>query len=173
MDRFYQIIGVIVRITAIFIVIRTISYFPNLFAFTVYETETVKLYIFTVLYILLVLGIALVLWKFPLIISRKIVPEVKTEDKITDVAFEQVQVGLISILGIGIIVFSLSDLLYWYSYLQALKAASDPGFPIGPGIYASLYSSILELMLGILLVLGSKGIVGLVTKLRYAGLNKK
>ena len=173
MDRFYQIIGVIVRIAAIFIAIRTISYFPSWYAGTSYESTEAEVYIFIVLYSLIMLGIAFVLWKFPLLISRKLVPEIKSNDIFSDIPFRQVQVGLLSVLGVGIVVFNLSDLLYWYTYIQTIKSNSDPGFPIGPSVYASLYSTVLELILGIALILGSKGIVGLIYKFRYAGSSDK
>ena len=172
MERLHQTVGIIVRIAAIFIVKKVISYIPNWYFYFSHELSEPEVIVLMILYSAGLIIVAIFLWKYPLYISHKIIPETENKDKFSDVPFEQAQIALLSILGIGIVVLNLSDLFYWYSYLRELKSASDAGYPIETGVYASLYSTILELALGIWLIFGSRGIIQIINKLKYAGVKK-
>ena len=173
MDRLYQITAILARLASIFIIIRTISYYPAMLSQHSQHAPDLKYIVFVSSVSLVFIGIALLLWKFPLWIARAIVPEIKSEDTLAEVPFDHIQAGLLSVFGVALIVLNCSDLVYAYAFQAALESASDHAHTPNPGVYASFFSDTLALALGIWLALGSHGIVRVLNRLRQAGLSKK
>ena len=173
MDRLYQITAILARLASIFIIIRTVSYYPAMLSQHPQQAPDLKYIVFVSSVSLVFIGIALILWKFPLLIARKIVPEVQSEHSLAEIPFDQIQAGLLSVFGVALIVLNCSDLVYAYSYLAALTSAADHAHAPDPVIHALLYSAVLKLVLGLWLAFGSRGIVRFLNRLRQAGLSGK
>jgi hypothetical protein len=172
MDKMCQIVGVLVRIAAIYIVLNVISLFSGQ-AFWLIDTEELEAHIIVAMIALITvpLLLAFLMWKYPLTIARKIVPEEGEGKKIGELPIDNVQIAALAVVGIFIVVMSASDLLYWFIYIREIED-SRFGDKLAISGYASLYSNVLELILGFLLIFGGKGIIGLINLVRYAWSNK-
>ena len=173
MDRLYQITAILARLASVFIIIRTVSYYPAMLSHHPQQAPDLKYIVFVSSVSLLFIGVALILWKFPLLVARKIVPEVRSEQTLAEVPFDQIQAGLLSVFGVALIVLNCSDLVYAYSYSAALTSAADHAHAPDPGVHALLYSAILKLALGLWLAFGSGRVVRFLNRLRQAGLSGK
>ena len=173
MDRLYQITAILARLASVFIIIRTVSYYPAMLSQHPQQAPDLKYIVFVSSVSLVFIGIALILWKFPLLIARRIVPEVRSEHTLAEVPFDQIQAGLLSVFGVALIVLNCADLVYAYSYSAALNSAADHAHALDPGVHALLYSAILKLALGLWLAFGSRGVVRFLNRLRQAGLAGK
>lgn len=175
MDRLYQITAILARLASIFIIIRTVSYYPAMLSQHPQQAPDLKYIVFVSSVSLVFIGIALILWKFPLLIARRIVPEVQSEHTLAEIPFDQIQAGLLSVFGVALIVLNCSDLVYAYSYSVALTSAADHAHAHAPdpGIHALFYSAVLKLVLGLWLAFGARGIVRFLNRLRQAGLSGK
>ena len=175
MDRIYQITAILARLASVFLIIRTISYYPAMLSQHPEHAPDLQYIVFVSAMSLAFIGLALILWKFPLFIARGIVPEVQSEESLAEVPFDQIQAGLLSVFGVALVVLNCSDLAYSFAFQLALGSAADHahGHTADPGVQAAFYSAVLELALGLWLALGSRGIVRCLNRLRQAGLSGK
>ena len=174
MDRIYQITAMLARLASVFIIIRTISYYPAMLSQHPAHAPDLKYIVFVSAMSLAFIGLALILWKFPLLIARGIVPEVQSEESLAEVPFDQIQAGLLSVFGVALVILNSSDLAYSFAFQLALGSAEHLHLHTAdPSVQATFYSAILELLLGLWLALGSRGIVRCLNRLRQAGLSGK
>lgn len=174
MDRIYQITAILARLASVFLIIRTISYYPAMLSQHPQHAPDLKYIVFVSAMSLAFIGLALILWKFPLRIARGIVPEVRSEDSLAEVPFDQIQTGLLSVFGVALVILNCSDLAYSFAFQLSLGSADHAhGHTADPGVQAAFYSAVLELALGLWLALGSRGIVRCLNRLRQAGLSSK
>ena len=174
MDRIYQITAILARLASVFLIIRTISYYPAMLSQHPQHAPDLKYIVFVSAMSLAFIGLALILWKFPLCIARGIVPEVQSEESLAEVPFDQIQAGLLSVFGVALVILNGSDLAYSFAFQLALGSADHAhGHTADPGVQAVFYSAVLELALGLWLALGSRGIVRCLNRLRQAGLSGK
>lgn len=175
MDRIYQITAILARLASVFLIIRTISYYPAMLSQHAEHAPDLEYIVFVSATSLTFIGLALILWKFPLLIARGIVPEVQSGESLAEVPCDQIQAGLLSVFGVALVILNCSDLAYSFAFQLALEPAADHahGHAFDPGVQAAFYSAILELALGLWLALGSRGIVRCLNRLRQAGLSGK
>ena len=174
MDRIYQITAILARLASVFLIIRTISYYPAMLSQHPEHAPDLKYIVFVSAMSLTFIGLALILWKFPLLIARGIVPEIQSGESLAEVPFDQIQAGLLSVFGVALVILNCSDLAYAFAFQLALGAAEHAhGHAADPGVQAAFYSAVLELALGLWLALGSRGIVRCLNRLRQAGLSGK
>ena len=174
MDRIYQITAILARLASVFLIIRTISYYPAMLSQHPQYAPDLQYIVFVSAMSLAFIGLALILWKFPLCIARGIVPEVQSEESLAEVPFDQIQAGLLSVFGVALVILNCSDLAYSFAFQFALGSADHAhGHTADPGVQAAFYSAVLELALGLWLALGSRGIVRCLNRLRQAGLSGK
>ena len=173
MDRIYQITAMLARLASVFLIIRTISYYPAMLSQHSQHAPDLKYIVFVSAMSLTFIGLALILWKFPLFIARGIVPEVQSEESLAEVPFDQIQAGLLAVFGVALVVLNCADLAYSFAFQLALESAADHahGHTADPGVQAAFYSAVLELALGLWLAFGSRGIVRCLNRLRQAGLS--
>ena len=174
MDRIYQITAILARLASVFLIIRTISYYPAMLSQHPQHAPDLKYIVFVSAMSLTFIGLALILWKLPLFIARGIVPEVQSEESLAEVPFDQIQAGLLSVFGVALVILNCSDLAYSFVFQLALRSADHAhGHTADPSVQAAFYSAMLELALGLWLALGSRGIVRCLNRLRQAGLSGK
>lgn len=174
MDRIYQITAILARLASVFLIIRTISYYPAMLSQHAEHAPDLEYIVFVSATSLAFIGLALILWKFPLLIARGIVPEVQSGASLAVVPFDQIQAGLLSVFGVALVILNCSDLAYSFAFQLALESADHAhGHAADPGVQAAFYSAVLELALGLWLALGSRGIVRCLNRLRQAGLSGK
>ena len=172
MDKFQYVLAVIIRIAAILLLLRGLSYLPAWYiSFSSGQINPLQI-AFSIAYSLFVICGAALLWRFPLSIARQIIPAVASTEQIPDIALARLQAALLSVFGIMLVIYNVPDIIFRYAYLHYLKETSDPSYPIDFGVYVVLYRSLLYIFFGIWLALGSNGIVQIVNRLRYAGSQK-
>lgn len=115
------------------------------------------------------LVVAALLWYFPLSVSRKLLPVTREPlPALSSEARTLEEVG-ITLIGIWLVAVALSDLFYWIIFFVAVGQISQPAFELSADQKTSAIVTALELGIGLWLVLGVKGVVGAIRRLRSAG----
>lgn len=166
-----QIVGLAVRLFAIFLVVYTLRYAMSLVSFATLDPPDYVSSAFIVLFGLAPILIAILLWRFPLTIASILIPQIKAGTKPVALGEVEAQVIAFSILGLWVLVSAIPDIFYWVTYVYRIKSV---GFgqvrtELTPQNIAGIVSTIAQFILGVWLLLGSRGLVGMVQKLRHAG----
>ena len=112
--------------------------------------------------------LAIYLWYFPLTVSRRLVAfREPGEADIGSATSDELQIIGFTILGIYLLFYVLSDVIYW-GFIWFISNRNQ-GVPIELSLeqVASMLSTAIELVFVLFLILGAKGIVRLIRKLRY------
>ena len=113
--------------------------------------------------------ICVLLWKFPLTIAKSIYP--KHEDNPVPWSNDDIYQAGIILLGIYFAYGVISDLTYWGLFLRSIYVKHNSFSLVTPDQWASLATTIVELILCIVLILGASGIRNMIFKVRYGGTN--
>lgn len=167
--RLVQIVGVVIRVFAVFLAINNLSYAAKIIRYAMSEPDN---YAAMALYLVLAFAptfVAIFLWFFPLAVATKLIPDMKTASVPTPIGGQELEVVAFSVVGLWVLTAALPDALYWVVLYFRIKvdAAMPPDLP-SQSIAAMLLTGG-KLVLGTWLVLGSKGLVGLLRRIRYAG----
>jgi len=120
--------------------------------------------------LLIAIAICVFLWFFPLTVARKLLPvmkEARSEQSID--ASVGLSLGL-TLLGVWFLAQGILDSLYWLLLVfqtKKLTQSQSYGFDWQPDQVASMAVTVLELVIGAWLILGSTGIRRLIYKFRY------
>ncbi len=117
-------------------------------------------------------AIALILWSFPSTVTGTLYSsDDDASDRVSN-ADNTLLIG-VSLIGLYALVFGAVDLVYFeahrYAELQLAKDASFPEYPIRPQTIAGRVANILQLVLGIVLIYGRRGIAMFLQRVRTAG----
>lgn len=165
-----DVVAVMARIFAVFLVVwslRTLAQIIQLLSADAMSAASLAL---AALVFVAPLLAALVLWVFPLSVATRLLPVMKSaRPPLTGNREELEQVGL-SLLGAWVLVYALVDAVYWAFLLQRTRHMGlgwDDA--IGPETFAGMVATGVELVLGVVLVLGARGIVGAFRRIRQTG----
>jgi len=166
-----QIVGLAVRLFAIFLVVYTLRYATSLVSFATLDPPDYVSSAFILLFGLSPLLIAILLWRSPLTVASKLIPQTDAGTKPKALGEVEAQVIAFSILGLWLLVSAIPDIFYWVTYVYRIKSIGFGGVrtELTPQYIAGIASTIAELVLGAWLLFGSRGLVGLIRKFRYAG----
>ncbi len=114
--------------------------------------------------------IGIVVYKYPIFFAGKLLP--KTDDINANIKYslKDIQVVAFSIIGLYILVTGVPRLLYWLYIFQQVKYGPVE-IELAPENIANFISTILEIIIGFWLLLGAKGLQGLLYKIRNVGMN--
>ncbi len=113
------------------------------------------------------LAIAIVLWRFCVTIAKKIIPKEISdiETQLEDFHRPIYQLAIV-LFGLYVAIYGLSDLIY-----TAQVYLSIPDNIVNPDtVYkqkAVMFASLVEIVIGIVLIIGAKGVSKLIYKVRY------
>ena len=165
------LVAVAVRLFSIALLIYVLRNFVNVISIV---TDT-NLGILPIAYLgtfVAIILIAILLWNFPLIIAHKITgfPSMEESNIETPEFEELLSIGLI-LLGLYLLFYVISDLLYWGIAWLALQrdTSSDLSFNFDQKIAISI--TFIELVFAAYLILGNRTITKLIRGIRYAGRN--
>ena len=164
-----QAVGLAVRLFAIFLVVYTMRYATSVVAFSILEPPD---YISSGLILLVGFSpilIAILLWRFPLTVASKLMPEVTAKEKSKSLSETELQVVAFSTLGLWVFVSAIPDIFYWATYTYRFKNVGSGNTELTPQNIGGMVATAAQIVLGFALLLGSKGLVGLVRRLRNAG----
>lgn len=169
--------AILVRLGSIAILLSAVYYLvQNYSSYYVEGLSTrAKFGMFALSFILPVI-IAAIIWKFPATVFGKVAPEAQ-DLEIKGMEAEGMMVIGTALLGLYVSVFGLLDVLYWESVSIWEKSLvdfydSDP-YQSSPGIVAARIASIAQVALGVALILGRKGIVHSILKIRGRATNSE
>jgi len=112
--------------------------------------------------------LAAVLWFFPLTIARKLLPVLRVTPPPLSAPREHVEETAVFVLGVWVLASALPDLAYWIVTFARIDSA-DVASAWLPEQIGGMVLTALSLLIGVWLVLGARGLIGAVRRLRYAG----
>lgn len=161
-----QIVALGVRLFSIWLVLYLFGHAPGLWTFVEHGKSGGGAGFVVAVCAVLVLA-AVALWIFPLAVARKLMPKA-TLDQPTPLPVEQVQRAGFCLLGLWVLTEAIPDLIY---YATAFAVSTSPSalMSFDKNTYANVAHTIVEFLLGVWLLLGARGLVGLLRWARTAG----
>jgi len=163
-----QIVALAVKLFAVFLLIYGLGQLASIIPLSYYDNISVGAWITIAGLGLFFAGIILFLWFFPLFISRKLLPsdEVKEGESIASV--KDIDVIAFSILGLWVLASAVPDMVYWIlMWMTVLSKSSGDAMLTEQVINTTV--TVLEIIIGVWLLVGARGLRGLLRRMRYAG----
>ena len=163
-----QIVALGVRLFSIWVMLYLFAHTPGLWTFIDYGKSGGAGAGFVVA-VSLVLALAAVgLWFFPLAVARKLLPTA-TLDQPTALPVEQAQRAGFCLLGLWVLAESVPDLVF-YAVVFVSPAREGVPMPFDTDAYPRVAHSVAEFIIGVWLVLGARGLLGILRWARTVGL---
>ena len=164
---------VLVRLGAITVLLSSVyvlaANYTSFFVDGLSMTAKISMFVLT---FVLPLIIAMFIWRFPATLLSKVAPESQDVDA-SGISAEQLMVVGTALLGLYVLVFGLLDVMYWESVVISERSLFEyydtSEFESPPGIVAARVVSYGQVVLGLALILGRRGITQVVLKLRGRG----
>lgn len=168
-----QIVGLAIRLAAIYVVIYIIRDGSTF----IYNTYNVKegqesWLLFSSLTTFIFLLIAILIYKFPLSVAGKLIQKGANEELKWNASFKDIEVGAYIILGIFVLVTAIPDIFYWGIVWFQTANSKIPVEGLLIEQKANIAATLLELAIGFILVFGASTIRETVYRIRYLGVNK-
>lgn len=112
--------------------------------------------------------IALLLWLFPLTVSRKLLPRSALDQSVALPPHEQIERAGFCLIGLWLLTRALPGLVF-EGFIFDLSAHSNPPVELPPQNYAFVAEHLAELALAVWLLFGARGLRGLLIWARGAG----
>lgn len=163
-----QIVGLGVRLFAIWLVVSILQHVPNMWQFNVTAgVGNGSTNVVVGVVAALILALAVGLWFFPLTVANRLIPRSSRTDHI-HVPVEQAEGVGFSLLGLWILADAIPDLFYWvFMAYQAWRPSSI--LELRANEYSNMVATGVEVILGIWLLFGAKGLRVLLRWARTAG----
>jgi len=164
-----QVLGLGVRLFAIWLVVSLLRHVPGIWQFNVSDVAggSSSTNVVIVVVAVLILALAAWLWFFPLTVANKLIPRSSRTDHI-HVPIEQAESVGFSLLGLWVLASSVPDSFYWiFMAYQASRPNSI--LELRASEYSYMVATVVEVILGIWLLFGAKGLRGLLRWARTAG----
>lgn len=162
-----QLVGTAIRLFAIFLVIYAFRQAGSLISYlnNQYMEVTVS---FILVASLIPILVAALLWLFPMTIAAKLTPRIHPAEASSKLSSPELVAAAFPILGLWVLASAIPDTFYWTTLVYLIKNADLGRTELSPQDIASIVSTIFELIIGFWLLLGSKGVVALIKRIRYA-----
>ncbi|HZR67622.1 MAG TPA: hypothetical protein VFB01_01070 [Burkholderiales bacterium] len=161
-----QSVAVGVRLFAIFLLVYVIRGGPGLWLMNWREGDTAGMTTVVVIMVAL-LAVAALLWLFPLSVASSLVPRSALE-RSSGLPVEDLQRCGFLLLGLWVLASAVPGFVR-YAFLYYLSSRPGAMVDLGVNIPAAFVGIVCELVIGVWLVFGAKGLVGLVRRARDAG----
>ncbi len=163
-----DIVAIAVRLFAIFLgiyVLRTIFTFMQFTGQAEFNAGAIAV---SVVVVGAMAGVALLLWVFPLSIARKLLPVMKEPRSEPSVGVDTLfSLGLM-LMGLWLLANAIIDGIYWMAMLFAMRAADMTMHELLPDQQAAIFTTAVEAVVAVFLILGSTGIRNAVYRFRNA-----
>ncbi len=161
-----QVVALGVRLFSVWLFVYVVRNVPGMWQYNVLEADSSANLVVAIVACVLFTVVAL-LWFFPLTIASKLLPQTQLEDRI-NLPLEQAQAVGFSLLGLWMLTNAIPSALYWV-LMSYYGAKPNSLLHLGAKEYALIASTVLELVLGIWLLFGAKGLLGILRRARSAG----
>lgn len=112
---------------------------------------------------------AALLWFFPLTIARKLLPVLHEPRPPLSASGQDIEDTAIFVLGLWVLAGAIPDAAYWGLFLQQVNQPGFAELTLPPEQFAAIVTTGVELVLGLWLVFGARGLIGAIRRLRAAG----
>lgn len=162
-----DIVAVAVRLFALFLVITAVRHAAGLASLGRHEELFVTILSATAALFALTVAFAAVLWYFPLTIARKLLPSLRDTGAPLSPEGLRVQEIATIVLGLWVLASALPDTSYWLTLALFTSGAGYEAFSWLPENKANVVATAVEIVIGLGLVLGARGLSNLLYRLRY------
>jgi hypothetical protein len=168
-----QIVVLCLRLVAIVFLLFTINRLYSLFAYFNNGGKTALNMSVVWFFAALQIATCAILWFFPASIATKLLPSLRStqQNSPTPLLIEWQTLGVICI-GLWSLSRSIPDTVYWLTFYSIASSDGMTFSSLGAGQKASMLTTVVELVIGLWLLLGAKGLAALLFKIRTAGLRK-
>lgn len=164
-----QIVGIAVRLFAIFLGLYTLRYVGGILRYTVEPSLSNVSVTFLFLPALILALVAILLWFFPLTVATKIIPSIKTSSAPTSLDAGGIEVIAFSVMGLWVLTTAIPDAFHWITFVYLAKSVNVGNSELSPENIGYIVSTIVELVIGFWLLFGSRGLLGIIRRARYTG----
>ena len=164
-----DLVAVATRLFSIFLVVLAIRFAFGAVSFNQFSDLSTMSLAATGSITICTLSIAVLLWYFPVTIARKLLPVMRDSGPALSASPHQVQEVAFSILGFWVLASAVSDATYWVSLAVFTIGSVTPGIEFDPSTKGAMLATALDIAIGFALLLGARGIVGAIHRLRYGG----
>lgn len=161
-----QIVALGIRLFCIWLAIYLLGRIPAV-VFRYMQDGLGQLFMFDILVFILLMTVTIALWRFPLSIARKLLPET-TLDQPIPLPLEQVQSAGFCLLGLWLLTEAIPQVSYM-AVLVYYATRPNPMIAFDPYNYATTVHMLVEFGLGLWLLLGAKGLLKVLRWARQAG----
>ena len=163
-----QIVGLAVKLFAIFLFVYSLQKLVNVLPwFSPDVTISWIAITYAVCYGLALVLICLVLWFFPLTVAKELIPfesgqpTTLSQDSILSIAFV--------ILGLWVLSTAIPDMVYWSIVISQSREMGLSWQDAAADVKGNTYATILEIIIGLWLLLGAKGLKNILLAVRALG----
>jgi hypothetical protein len=162
-----QIVGLGVRLFAIWLAIYVVRQTPGFIFVNSRDAPSSGAVVATIAVAMMLLFICVALWRSPLAIAQKLIPQ-PTLDQPSRLPVEQFQTAAFCLLGLWLLTEALPHAAY---VAVIIYHSSTPNalVRLTPWEYASIAQLLIELIVGLWLLFGAKGLLGILRWARHAG----
>jgi len=168
-----QVVGLAVRVASIFLILYIVRGGAS-FIYSSYRFEQGEgnWFIYAIIFSVLFLSVAILIYKYPLKIAGKLLPSTNNEELKWKSSLKELEIASFIILGMYVLVSTIPSIFHWVIVYVQIINTEHISNELPPNQWANLYTAIVQLILGILLVFGATAIREVIYKIRYLGYKK-
>lgn len=163
-----QIVGLAVRLFAVFLVIYVVRHASALIPLLDESSRYRVGAIYLTFIVLLPLAAAALLWRLPLTVAAALIPKVSTKKGPKPISSADVEPVAFAILGIWVLATAVTDVVYWTTFVYLLNSASTEKLIFDPQDLANIVATAIELAIGLWLLFGSRTTIEFLRRARSA-----
>ena len=164
-----HVVGIAVRLFAIFLGLYTLRHVSGLLPYAAAPPPNYISFAFLFLLAAFPILAAILLWLFPLAVAAKIIPNIKAKGTPAPLDAGGIEVVAFSVMGLWVLTFAIPDIFYWVTFVYRVKSVNVGSTELTPENIGYIVSTIVELVIGFWLLFGSRGLLGVIRRARYAG----
>ena len=164
-----QIVGLAVRLSAIFLGLYTLRYASSWLPYISAPPPNDISLVFASAIILPPILAAVLMWFFPLALANKLIPDIKTKDAPVPLDPGSIEVVAFSVMGLWVLTTAIPDIFHWATYVYQVKNKHFGYFELTSENIGNIVSTVVELVIGFWLLFGARGLLGVIRRARHAG----
>lgn len=164
-----QIVGIAVRLFAVFLAIYVLRYSSGVISYIAKSTDYVIGLPFLAVIVLFPLLAALLLWLFPLSVASRLIPDIKAKEPPKALSGSEAELIAFSVLGLWVLASAVPDVFNWVTFVYLMKSSGAGRAELSPDNIGNIVATVIELVIGFWLLFGSRGVIVVVKRMRHAG----
>jgi len=164
-----QLSSLLVKVAGIVLIVYAISGIPNNINSYLFQGKdtAINFAVWVIIPVLFPFLIGMAMWKFPTIITNKVINGVSNE--VEGNTFRELELIALTILGLVLLFFALSDITFNLIYVWATNQVNNSpvsALLISPEDWGHIAGTFVEIIFALVLLFRSKGVIGIIKKFR-------